>query len=64
VTNAQVEMFEKTAYSTLVMVSGDEKTVASHYADCNRENYVNAASTSIQEMMNAGISNFAEMTKD
>jgi len=64
VTKGQVDMFEKTAYSTLVMVSGDQKTVASHYAECNRDNYVIAASASIQEMMTAGISNFTEMTTD
>lgn len=64
VTNAQVEMFEKTAYSTLVMVSGDQKTLASHYAECNRDNYVKAASESIQDMMDAGISNFVSMLQD
>ncbi|HKL39118.1 MAG TPA: hypothetical protein VJ894_00475, partial [Cryomorphaceae bacterium] len=64
VTNAQSEMFQKSAYSTLVMVSGDQKTVASHYAECNRDNYINAASASIQEMMSAGISNFTQMTTD
>ena len=62
-TKAEADLFQKTAYSTLVMVSDDQKNIASHYAKCDRDKYIAAASKSIEEMMNAGLANFMEMTE-
>jgi uncharacterized Fe-S center protein len=64
VTQAQSDMFSKTGYTQLVMVSGDQKTVASHFAECDTERYVSSASGAMKDMIDAGISNFVEMTKD
>jgi len=61
-TKAESDMFEKTAYATLVMVSDDKKTVTSHFAKCNKDQYVAAATASMDEMMDASIRNFREMT--
>jgi hypothetical protein len=63
-TKAEVDMFQKSAYSTLVMVSGDQKTVTSHFANCDRDKYVSAASASIDQMINTGIDNFKSMAKE
>lgn len=64
VTQAQTDMFSKTGYSQLVMVSGDQKTVASHFADCDHDGYVAFASAVMKDMIDTGVSNFLEMTKD
>jgi hypothetical protein len=64
VTSAQIDVLEKTSYNRLIMVSGDEKTVASHFAECDQEAYVTAASGAIKDMMAAGIINFEEMAND
>ncbi len=64
VNQAKSEMFAKTGYTQLVMTSGDQKTVASHFAECNREAYVNAASGSMKDLIDAGLANFLELTKD
>lgn len=64
VTQAQSDMFSKTSYTQLVMVSGDQSTVASHFAECDSERYVSSASGAMKDMVDAGISNFVEMTKD
>jgi hypothetical protein len=64
VTTAEVDVFEKTAYSQLIMRSGDEKSVASHYAECDRDKYVNAASGSIKEIMTVGVDNFISMANE
>lgn len=64
VTQAQSDMFSKTGYSSLVMVSGEQKTVASHFAECDQKKYVSAASGAIQDMIDNGISNFVSMTQD
>ena len=63
-TKAEVDMFQKSAYSTLVMVSDDRKTVTSHFAKCDHDQYVSVANSSINEMMTAGIKNFKAMTED
>lgn len=63
-TQAQTDMFSKTGYSQLVMTSGEQVTVASHFAECNRDAYVRAASGSMKDMIDAGISNFIELAKD
>ncbi|WP_111669109.1 hypothetical protein [Algoriphagus litoralis] len=63
-TQAQTEMFSKTGYTQLVMTSGDQRTVASHFAECNRDLYVNAASGSMKDLTDVGITNFIQMTKD
>ena len=62
VTQAQSEMFSKTGYTQLVMTSGDQKTVASHFAECDHDAYVNAASGSMKDLIDTGIKNFVEMT--
>lgn len=63
-TQAQTEMFSKTGYSQLVMTSGEQRTVASHFADCNREAYVNAATGSMKDLIDLGVANFLALTKD
>ncbi|TDQ17221.1 hypothetical protein DFQ04_1873 [Algoriphagus boseongensis] len=64
VTQAQTDMFSKTGYSQLVMVSGDQKKVASHFADCDHDAYVNFASSVMKDMIDSGVSNFLELSKD
>lgn len=63
VTQAQSEMFSKTGYTQLVMTSGDQKKVASHFADCDHDAYVSAASGSMKDLIDAGVANLADMTK-
>ncbi|GAB2493706.1 MAG: hypothetical protein EP311_09285 [Cytophagales bacterium] len=63
-TSAQSDMFSKAGYSQLVMTSGEQRTVASHFAECNKEAYINAASGTINDLIEAGLANFQEMTKD
>lgn len=63
-TSAQSDMFSKAGYSQLVMTSGEQRTVASHFAECNKEAYINAASGSINDLIQAGLANFIELTKD
>lgn len=63
-TQAQTEMFSKTGYSQLVMTSGEQRTVASHFADCNREAYVNSATGSMKDLIDLGVANFLALTKD
>ncbi|GMQ28987.1 hypothetical protein [Algoriphagus confluentis] len=63
-TQAQTDMFSKTGYSQLVMTSGDQKTVASHFADCDHDAYVEFASGVMKDMIDAGVSNFVALTKD
>jgi hypothetical protein len=62
-TLAQTEIFEKTGYTQLIMSSGTQKSVASHFAECDRERYVNATAGSIKDMMDTGIAKFQEMAK-
>ena len=62
-TQAQSDMFSKTGYTQLVMTSGDQKTVASHYAECDHDAYVNAASGAMKDLIDTGVNNFLEMTK-
>ena len=64
VTSAEVATFSKTAYPQLVMVSGGEMNLASHYVACDHAKYVGAAKGSIQEMIENGINNFKELIKD
>ncbi|RAI90004.1 hypothetical protein [Algoriphagus yeomjeoni] len=64
VTSAEVATFSKTAYPQLVMVSGGELNLASHYVACNKDNYVKSAKGSISELIGSGISNFKELVKD
>lgn len=61
VTTAQVDNFTKNAYPTLVMVSGDELTLASHYANCDPEKYLDAVKGSMSEMIQTGMMNFKEL---
>lgn len=63
-TQAQTDMFSKTGYSQLVMTSGDQVTVASHFAECNHDAYVNAASGAMKDLIDTGVANFLELTKD
>ncbi|TFV96005.1 hypothetical protein E4S40_07200 [Algoriphagus kandeliae] len=64
VTQAQTDMFSKTSYTQLVMTSGDQATVASHFADCDRDAYVQFASGAMKDMIDTGISNFFELTQE
>lgn len=64
VTQAQSDLFSKTGYTQLVMTSGDQQTVASHFADCDHDAYVAFASGVMKDMLDTGISNFLELTKD
>ncbi|MEP0710523.1 MAG: hypothetical protein ABJC55_01230, partial [Algoriphagus sp.] len=50
VTSAEVASFTKTDYPQLVMVSGGEMTLASHYVSCDHDKYVSAAKGSMMEM--------------
>jgi len=61
VTTAQVDNFSKNAYPTLVMVSGDELTLASHFAKCDSDNFIAAVKGSMNEMIQAGLMNFKEL---
>lgn len=61
VTKAQVDNFSKGAYPTLVMVSGDELTLASHYATCDPQIFIASAKGSISEMIQTGLTNFKEL---
>ncbi|MFC3879175.1 hypothetical protein ACFOSV_03260 [Algoriphagus namhaensis] len=61
VTTAQVDNFSKGAYPTLVMVSGDELTLASHYANCDPAKYLGAVKGSMSEMIQTGLTNFKEL---
>ena len=63
-TAAQSDMFSKTGYTQLVMTSGNQVTVASHFAECDHDAYVKAASGSIKDLIDTGVANFIEMTKD
>lgn len=63
-TRAEVVTAEKTGYAQLIMVSGGETTVASHFADADREKYMKSAAGSMNELITSGISNFTELVKD
>lgn len=63
-TSAEVANFSKNAYPQLVMVSGDELTLASHYVSCDKNNYMTAAKGSVSELIGSGISNFKALVKD
>lgn len=60
-TTAEVANFSKNAYPQLVMVSGDELTLASHYVSCDKNNYLTAAKGSITELIQTGLTNFKEL---
>jgi hypothetical protein len=64
VTSAEVATFSKTAYPQLVMVSGGELNLASHYVSCDKQNYIESAKGSIEELIGSGISNFKTLIKD
>jgi hypothetical protein len=64
VTSAEVATFSKTAYPQLVMVSGGELNLASHYVAADKDIYVNAAKGSMKELIGSGISNFKTLVKD
>lgn len=64
VTSAEVATFSKTAYPQLVMVSGGEMTLASHYVACDHDKYIESAKGSMKEMIGSGIYNFKELVKD
>jgi hypothetical protein len=58
-----VDRFSKGAYPQLVMVSGDQLNLASHYAEANPEIFKAAIKGSINEMLTTGMSNFLELMK-
>lgn len=64
VSSAEVATFSKTAYPQLVMVSGGEMTLASHYVACDHDKYITAAKGSMKEMIDSGITNFKDLIKD
>ena len=64
VTSAEATTAFKTEYSQLLMVSGGETTIASHFAAANHEKYLKSASGSMLELIDSGISNFYELVKD
>ncbi|GEM_PF-1433748 len=64
VTSAEVATFSKTAYPQMVMVSGGELNLASHYVACDTKNYITAAKGSITELIGSGIYNFKTLVKD
>lgn len=61
VTTAEAATFSKTSYPQLVMVSGGEMTLASHFVACDHDEYVAAAKGSIMEMISSGIENFKNL---
>ncbi|MBN7809988.1 hypothetical protein J0A68_03410 [Algoriphagus sp. H41] len=63
-TAAQSDMFSKTGYTQLVMTSGDQVTVASHFAECDHDAYVSAASGAMKDLIDTGVANFVELSKD
>ena len=64
VTSAEVATFTKTAYPQLVMVSGGELNLASHYVSCDQKNYIESAKGSMAELIGSGINNFKTLVKD
>ncbi|WP_296699301.1 hypothetical protein [Algoriphagus sp.] len=64
VTSAEVATFSKTEYPQLVMVSGGEMNLASHYVACDRDKYIDSAKGSIKEMVESGISNFKNLISE
>jgi hypothetical protein len=64
VTSAEVASFSKTAYPQLVMVSGGEVNLASHYVEADHNLYINAAKGSMKELIGSGIYNFKTLVKD
>ncbi len=64
VTSAEVATFSKTEYPQLVMVSGGEMNLSSHYVTCDHEKYIGSAKGSIKEMIGSGISNFKSLIEN
>jgi hypothetical protein len=64
VTTAEATTAYKTGYTQLVMVSGGETTIASHFADADREKYIGSASGSMRELIESGVSNFTDLVKN
>ncbi len=64
VTSAEVATFSKTEYPQLVMVSGGELNLASHYVGCDKDAYIKAAKGSMTELIGSGIYNFKTLVKD
>ncbi|WP_111670774.1 hypothetical protein [Algoriphagus litoralis] len=64
VTTAEATTAYKTGYTQLVMVSGGETTIASHFADADREKYIGSASGSMRELIESGVSNFTNLVKN
>ncbi|MDG1279488.1 MAG: hypothetical protein P8O16_19610 [Algoriphagus sp.] len=64
VTSAEVATFSKTGYPQLVMVSGGELNLASHYVACDTKTYIEAAKGSMKELIGSGIYNFKTLVKD
>lgn len=64
VTSAEATTAFKTGYTQLVMVSGGETTIASHFADADREKYIGSASGSMRELIESGVSNFTDLVKN
>lgn len=64
VSSAEVATSSKTAYPQLVMVSGGELNLASHYVSCDNQNYVESAKGSMTELIGSGIYNFKTLVKD
>jgi hypothetical protein len=62
-TSASVDRFSKGAYPQLVMVSGDQLNLASHYAEANPEIFKAAIKGSINEMLTTGMTNFTDLIK-
>jgi len=48
----------------LVMVSGGELNLASHYVAADKAVYINAAKGSMKELIGSGIYNFKTLVKD
>lgn len=62
-TTASVDRFSKGAYPQLVMVSGDQLNLASHYAEANPDKFLSAVKGSMNEMLTTGMSNFTDLMK-
>ncbi|UZD20967.1 hypothetical protein PBT90_15440 [Algoriphagus halophytocola] len=62
-TAAQVDYFSKSSYPQLVMVSGDEINLASHYAACDPAKYMEVTQGSMKEMIDTGIQTFKDLLK-
>lgn len=62
-TVAARESFDNAAYPRVVMTQGNVTAVATHFAECDPDGYVNFAAGTVNEILSAGVKNFIELTQ-